>query len=185
MSEEKASYRWFALIAVVLGAFVAVLNNSLINVAIPKLVAVFGSTTQDIQWVLTGYMLASAVVIPISAFLGDRYGYKKSFLVSLAFFTFGSFLCGLAWSDTSLIFFRILQGLSGGFIMPLSMAIIYMIMPREQIGMALGLWGVAAMVAPAVGPTLSGYIIEYFSWRLLFFINIPVGYLPFLQEVSF
>lgn len=173
--EESASYKWVALISVILGAFVAILNQSLINVALPKLVAVFGSTTQDIQWVLTGYMLASAVVIPASGYLGDKYGYKKVLITSLVFFTFGSLLCGLAWSDNSLIAFRVFSGLSGGFIMPISMAIIYMIMPREQVGVALGLWGIAAMVAPAVGPTLSGYIIQYFSWRLLFFISIPVG----------
>lgn len=173
--EESASYKWVALISVILGAFVAILNQSLINVALPKLVAVFGSTTQDIQWVLTGYMLASAIVIPASGFLGDKYGYKKVLIASLVLFTFGSLLCGLAWSDSSLIAFRVFSGLSGGFIMPISMAIIYMIMPREQVGVALGLWGIAAMVAPAVGPTLSGYIIQYFSWRLLFFISIPVG----------
>jgi EmrB/QacA subfamily drug resistance transporter len=166
---------WMTLLAIILGTFVAVLNNSLINVALPKLVNVFGSTTQDIQWVLTGYMLASAVVIPMSGSLGDKYGYKKMFLLSLIAFTIGSLLCGLAWSDTSLIVFRIFQGVSGGFIMPIGMAMIYMIVPRQQIGMALGLWGIAAMVAPAIGPTLSGYLIEYFSWRILFFINIPVG----------
>jgi len=173
--EESGAYKWFALIAIVLGAFVAVLNNSLINVALPKLMAVFGSSTEDIQWVLTGYMLASAVVIPMSGFAGDKFGYKKIFLLSLSGFTISSFLCGLAWSDTSLIVFRIIQGLTGGFIMPLSMAIIYSIMPRHQIGMALGLWGIAAMVAPAVGPTLSGYLIEVASWRWLFFLSLPIG----------
>lgn len=171
---ENGSF-WVTLLAIILGTFVAVLNNSLINVALPKLVNVFGSTTQDIQWVLTGYMLASAVVIPMSGSLGDKYGYKKMFILSLWAFTMFSFLCGLAWSDTSLIAFRIFQGISGGFIMPVGMAMIYMIVPRQQIGMALGLWGIAAMVAPAIGPTLSGYLIEYFSWRVLFFICVPVG----------
>lgn len=173
--EHSASYKWFALIAIVLGAFVAVLNNSLINVALPKLVSVFGSSMDTIQWVLTGYMLASAVVIPLSGYLGDKFGYKITFLASLSGFTIGSVLCGLAWNDTSLIFFRLVQGLSGGLIMPLSMAIIYSIMPREQVGLALGLWGIAAMVAPAVGPTLSGYLVQYYSWRLLFFLSVPIG----------
>nr|WP_239565534.1 DHA2 family efflux MFS transporter permease subunit [Brevibacillus fulvus] len=163
------------MIAIVLGTFVTVLNNSFINVALPKLVNIFGSTTQDMQWVLTGYMLASAVVIPMSGTIGDKFGYKKTFVIALSFFTIMSLLCGLAWGTSSLIAFRIFQGVSGGFIMPVGMSMIYMIMPREKIGMALGLWGVAAMAAPAVGPTLSGYLIEYFSWRILFFINIPVG----------
>jgi len=166
---------WLTLIAIIMGTFVTVLNNSLINVALPKLVNVFGSTTDVIQWVLTGFMLASAVVIPMSGSLADKFGYKRLFLLSLWAFSLTSLFCGLAWSDSSLIFFRILQGISGGFIMPVGMAMIYMIAPRDKIGMALGLWGVAAMVAPAVGPTLSGYLIESFSWRMLFFINIPVG----------
>ncbi|UFJ39003.1 DHA2 family efflux MFS transporter permease subunit [Brevibacillus humidisoli] len=172
---QSDGYKWIALIAIILGTFVTVLNNSLINVALPKLVTVFESTMDTIQWVLTGYMLASAVVIPMSAICAERFGYKKVYLLTLALFTLCSLLCGLAWSDTTLILFRIIQGLSGGFIMPIGMAMIYMIMPRQQIGMALGLWGIAAMVAPAVGPTLSGFIIEYFNWRLLFFMNVPIG----------
>ncbi|WP_232699851.1 DHA2 family efflux MFS transporter permease subunit [Brevibacillus daliensis] len=174
---ESASYKWLALLAIVMGTFVAVLNNSIINIALPKLVTVFGSTTETIQWVLTGYMLSSAVVIPMSGTLSDIFGTKRLFILSLAVFTVISTFCGFAWSDSSMIFFRIIQGLSGGFIMPVGMSIIYMIMPREQIGMALGLWGIAAMVAPAVGPTLSGYIIEYLNWRFLFFMGIPVGVL--------
>lgn len=166
---------WITLIAIILGTFVAVLNNSLINIALPTLVNVFGSTTQTIQWVLTGFMLASAVVIPMSGALGDKYGYKKVYLTTLTAFTITSGLCGLAWSDSSLIVFRIVQGVSGGMIMPIGMAMIYMIIPREKIGIALGVYGIAAMVAPAVGPTLSGYLIEYFSWRILFFLNVPVG----------
>ncbi|MGC5327510.1 DHA2 family efflux MFS transporter permease subunit [Brevibacillus sp. SYSU BS000544] len=175
VKEENSSQKWLALIAIIMGTFVSVLNNSLINVALPELVTVFGSTTEVIQWVLTGFMLASAVVIPLSGYLGDRFGYKKVFLGSLIAFVLGSLLCGFAWNDTSIIIFRIVQGVGGGLIMPVGMAIIYMLIPRHQIGMALGIWGVAAMVAPAVGPTLSGYLIEYFSWRLLFFMNVPVG----------
>jgi EmrB/QacA subfamily drug resistance transporter len=174
-NESNNSYMWLTLIAIIVGTFVAVLNNSLINIALPNLVNVFGSTTQTIQWVLTGYMLASAVVIPMSGSLGDKFGYKRIYLLSLSAFTLSSVLCGLAWSDTSLIAFRIVQGLSGGLIMPVGMAMIYMIVPREKIGVALGLFGIAAMVAPAVGPTLSGYLIEFFSWRILFLMNIPIG----------
>ncbi|HJV46493.1 MAG TPA: DHA2 family efflux MFS transporter permease subunit, partial [Bacillota bacterium] len=183
MTEEKNSGKWLALIAIILGAFVAVLNNSLINVALPEMVNVFGSSTDVIQWVLTGYMLANAVVIPMSGFLGDRFGYKKVFVVSLAGFTIGSLLCGLAWSDSSLIGFRIIQGLAGGLISPLSMAIIYSIMPRHQIGTALGIWGIAAMAAPAIGPTASGYLIQYLNWRFLFFICVPIGAFAVLMGV--
>ncbi|MET3289406.1 UNVERIFIED_CONTAM: EmrB/QacA subfamily drug resistance transporter [Brevibacillus sp. OAP136] len=174
MAEQKQSM-WLVLIAIILGTFVAVLNNSLINVALPQLVNVFGSDTQTIQWVLTGYMLSSAVVIPMSGFLGGRFGNKFMFVGSLIAFMIGSLLCGLAWSDSSLIFFRVLQGLGGGLIMPIGMTFIYASVPREKIGMALGLWGVAAMAAPAIGPTLGGYLIDIFSWRLLFLICVPVA----------
>jgi len=166
---------WLALCAVILGTFVTVLNNSLINVAIPEMTNVFGSTTDMMQWVLTGYSLAAAIVIPLSGFLGDRFGTKKLFIISLAGFTITSVLCGLAWSDISLIAFRVLQGISGGVLSPLSMTIIYGIVPKNKIGTALGIWGIAAMAAPAVGPTVSGYLIDFFSWRWLFFISVPFG----------
>ncbi|MCZ8522893.1 MULTISPECIES: DHA2 family efflux MFS transporter permease subunit [Paenibacillus] len=171
---------WLALIAIVMGTFVSVLNSSLMNVAMNKFVAVFGSSVNTVQWVITGYMLASAMVIPMSGFLGARFGNKNIFVYSVAGFTLGSVLCGLAWSDSSLIFFRIIQGFAGGFIMPVGMAIIYTTFPREKTGTALGLWGVAAMVAPALGPTLGGYLIQHYSWRLLFFINIPIGVLAII-----
>ncbi|CAM5795449.1 MULTISPECIES: DHA2 family efflux MFS transporter permease subunit [Brevibacillus] len=166
---------WITLLAILMGTFVAILNNSLINVALPTLVNVFGSTTDTIQWVLTGYMLANAVVIPMSGSLGDKFGYKRVFLISLIAFTASSVLCAMAWSDTSMIAFRIIQGLSGGLIMPIGMSMIYMIVPREKIGMALGLFGIASMVAPAVGPTLGGYLIQYLNWHFLFLVSVPVG----------
>lgn len=179
--KESAGSPWLALLAIIAGAFVAILNNSLINVALPKLVNVFGSTTERIQWVLTGYMLASGVIIPISGFMGDKLGYKKFMIIALGVFTGGTALCAVAWSDTSLIIARIIAGLGGGVIMPLSMTLVYKIMPREQIGTALGLWGISAMVAPAVGPTLSGYLIEWFNWRFLFIITIPVALFAILM----
>lgn len=179
VNQQKSgeSGMWFALIAIVLGTFVAVLNSSLMNVAMNKFVAVFGSDINTVQWVITGYTLASAMVIPMCGFLGARFGNKTVFIYSVAGFTLGSVVCGLAWSDSSLILFRVLQGFAGGFIMPIGMSIIYTTFPREKTGTAIGLWGVAAMVAPALGPTFGGYLIQYYSWRLLFFINIPIGIL--------
>ncbi|MGO4274173.1 DHA2 family efflux MFS transporter permease subunit, partial [Paenibacillus sp. TAF58] len=163
------------LLVLILGTFLAILDNSLMNVAIPKLMAVFGSTSTQIEWVVTGYMLASAVVVPMGGFLSDRFGYKTTFLTTVVAFVIGSILCGIAWSDTSLIIFRIIQGLGGGFIMPVGMAMLYQIMPRSKIQVAMGIWGIAAMAAPAMGPTLSGYLVDNFSWRYLFYINVPIG----------
>ncbi|MEW9700817.1 DHA2 family efflux MFS transporter permease subunit [Paenibacillus sp. SI8] len=174
--EEKITgYQWLALMVLILGTFLAILDNSLMNVAIPKLMAVFGSTSTEIEWVVTGYMLASAVVVPMGGFLSDRFGYKTTFLSTVVAFVIGSILCGIAWSDTSLIVFRIIQGLGGGFIMPVGMAMLYQIMPRSKIQVAMGIWGISAMAAPAMGPTLSGYLVDNFSWRYLFYINVPIG----------
>ncbi|MFH5182107.1 DHA2 family efflux MFS transporter permease subunit [Paenibacillus sp. TAB 01] len=176
-AEKKEHNFWLPLIAIIMATFVSVLSSSLANVALPKLASVFGVPTTTIQWVSTGFMLASAVVIPMSGFLVGRFGSKRILMMSVIGFTVGSVLCGMAWNDSSLIAFRIFQGLTGGFIMPVGMAVMYSIVPREQIGSAMGVWGVAAMVAPALGPTLGGYIVEYFSWRLLFFVNVPIGVL--------
>lgn len=175
-NEHTPSF-WPPLFVVVTGAFAAILNSSSINVAIPKLMSIFGVDTNQIQWVLTAYMLASAVVIPITGFLGDRFGNKKVFVTALIIFTVGSVLCSLAWSNNALIAFRVIQALGGGVIMPVSMAIIYRIVPMNKIGLALGVWGMAIIMGPAFGPTLGGYILEHFNWRLLFLINIPVGLL--------
>ncbi|MEK3787636.1 DHA2 family efflux MFS transporter permease subunit [Paenibacillus sp. FSL K6-1230] len=174
---------WLAFMAIVLGAFVAILNNSLINVAIPKLTTDLGSTTSRIQWVITGYTLASGVIVPITGYMEQKIGYKKFLILALSIFAIGTAICALAWSDSSLIAARVLAGLGGGVIMPLSMTIVYKIIPRHQIGMALGIWGIAAMAAPAVGPTLSGYLIEWVNWRFLFIVCLPVTVLAILLVV--
>lgn len=173
--EAQGSYKWLALGVVVIGTFMAILDTSIVNIAIPKMMAVFGATTDQIQWVLTGYMMTMGVVIPVTGFLGDTFGTKKTYMWALAIFTLGSTFCGFAWSNSSMVAARVVQALGGGMIMPVSMAIIYQVIPMNQRGLALGLWGIAAMAAPAIGPTLSGYIVEHLDWRLIFTINIPVG----------
>lgn len=174
-TQEKSF--WLPLFVIVIGAFSAILNNSSVNVAIPELMSIFGVSESEIQWVLTAYMLTSGVVIPITGFLGDKFGTKRLFITALGIFTAGSVLCATAWNTNSLIAFRVLQGIGGGAIMPVSMAIIYRIVPRDKIGMALGFWGMAAIMGPAIGPTLGGYLIEHSSWRFLFVSNVPVGVL--------
>ncbi|MEK4460582.1 MULTISPECIES: DHA2 family efflux MFS transporter permease subunit [Paenibacillus] len=175
--------RWLAFFAIVLGAFVAVLNNSLINVAIPQLTADLGSTTSRIQWVITGYTLASGIIVPITGFMEQRVGYKKFLIGALSVFTLGTTFCIFAWNDLSLITARIIAGLGGGVIIPLSMTIVYKIIPREQVGMAIGIWGISSMAAPAIGPTLSGYLIEWFNWRFLFIACVPVALFAILMVV--
>jgi len=164
-----------ALMTLIIGAFMAILDGSIVNVALPRMMSIFGSTADQIQWVMTGYLLASGVVVPVTGYLSDRYGGKTVYIVCLGAFTAGSALCSLAWSNNSLVVARVIQAIGGGMMMPVSMAMIYYIVPRDKIGMALGIWGIAAMVAPSIGPTLGGYLVDNFSWQWIFTINIPIG----------
>lgn len=173
--ESQGSFKWLALGVVVIGTFMAILDSSIVNIAIPKMMSVFGVSLDQINWILTCYMLTLGAVIPLTGYLGDVFGTKKVYIFALAIFTIGSFLCGFAWNLSSMIVARVIQGLGGGMIMPIGMSIIYQIFPLEQRGVALGFWGIAAMAAPAIGPTLGGYIIEYLDWRLIFYINVPIG----------
>lgn len=153
----------------------AILDSSIVNVALPKMMAIFNSSTDGIEWILTAYMLTLGVIMPLSGFLGDTFGYKKVYISALSIFVVGSTLCGMAWSLNSMVFARVIQALGGGIMQPLGMALIYQSFPRSKIGMVLGFWGIAAMAAPAIGPTLGGYLVDYINWRLIFYINLPIG----------
>lgn len=166
---------WLALAVVIIGTFMSILDSSIVNIALPKMMAVFGVSLDDIKWVLTAYTLALGAIIPLTGYLQEVLGAKRIYVFALAMFTVGSMLCGISWSNTSMIVFRVVQAIGGGMIMPVGMSIIYQIFPREKIGLALGFWGIAAMAAPAIGPTLGGYIIEKMDWRLIFNVNVPVG----------
>ncbi|MBC7104853.1 MAG: multidrug efflux MFS transporter [Firmicutes bacterium] len=163
------------LFVVVTGAFAAILNNTMINVGLPKLQVIFGVSTDQIQWVLTAFMLFSGMVIPVTGYLGRAFGVKRVYTVAVGFFALTSLLCAMAWSYGSLVAFRVLQGIAVGAIMPVSMTIIYQLVPPHRIGAALGVWGVSAMAAPAVGPTLGGYLVDHLGWHFLFLVNVPVG----------
>jgi EmrB/QacA subfamily drug resistance transporter len=160
---------------VVVGMFMAVLDTSIVNVAIPTIQTQFGASTDDVQWITTAYTLAMGVVVPVSGWLGDRFGLKRVYAIALVLFSIGSALCGLAWSLPSLVVFRILQAIGGGLLPAISMAMVYRLVPRERIGMAMGLYGLGIVFAPALGPTLGGYLVEYVDWRLIFSINVPIG----------
>lgn len=174
-SKQDSSAKWFALLVIFIGTFMASLDSSIANIAVPKMMSVFGVSLDEIKWVLTAYTLTLGAVIPLTGYLGDVFGYKKVFIFALAIFTCGSFLCGMAWNNTAMIICRILQALGGGLIMPVGMAVVIQIFPPEERGTALGFWGIAAAAAPAVGPTLGGYIIQNLDWRLIFYINVPLG----------
>lgn len=166
---------WFALGVVVIGTFMSILDSSIVNIAIPKMMAVFGISMDNSKWILTAYTLALGAIIPLTGYLQEVFGAKKIYMFALGMFSVGSLLCGFSWSFTTMVAFRVIQAIGGGMIMPVGMTIIYQIFPREKIGLALGFWGIASMAAPAIGPTLGGYIIEKMDWRLIFNVNVPIG----------
>jgi EmrB/QacA subfamily drug resistance transporter len=175
-SGAALSKGWMAPVLVsLIGAFMSILDSSIVNVAIPTIMNVFNATTDSVEWVATIYMLALGVVIPLSGWLGDKLGYKRLYVLSLGVFMGGSLLCGLSWSLDSLIAARVIQAMGGGMIMPTTMAMVYRMVPRDKIGGGMGVFGVALLVAPALGPTIGGYFVEYVDWRWIFTVNLPIG----------
>ncbi|UOE74895.1 DHA2 family efflux MFS transporter permease subunit [Parageobacillus thermoglucosidasius] len=160
---------------IMLGAFVAILNQTLINVALPHMMNDFNVETSTIQWLVTGYMLINGVLIPISPFLIAKFPAKKLFLSGMAFFAIGAFICSAAPSFAIMLTGRLIQAIGAGIIMQLMMVIMLNIFPPEKRGVAMGTVGIAMMFAPAVGPTLSGWIVEHYSWRLLFYVVLPIA----------
>ncbi len=163
------------VLVVLIGVFMSILSSSIVNVAIASIMAVFNTDTDGVQWVSIAYMLAMAMVIPLSGWLGDKFGLKRLYLASMAAFTIGSVFCASAWNIESLIVARIIQALGGGMMSPLVMAMIYRLVPKEQIGSGMGIMGMSLLVAPAVGPTLGGWLVEYVNWRWIFLLNVPIG----------
>ncbi len=173
-------YKWVLAMVVVLGAFMSVLDTTIVNIALPRLETAFGASVNNVQWVLTGYTLSQGVAVPLVAYMTDRFGIKRFYMFSLGAFTIGSMLCGLSWSLPLLIVFRIIQGLGGAALMPLSMTLLFSVFPPQERGVAMGVFGVPVLLAPAIGPTLGGWLVTYSGWQLIFFINVPIGILGFL-----
>jgi EmrB/QacA subfamily drug resistance transporter len=163
------------VLVALIGAFMSILDASIVNVAIPTIMGVFNVGTSDVQWVSTIYMLALGVVIPFSGWLGDRIGFKRLYVLSMGVFVVGSLLCTLSWNLNSLVVARVIQAMGGGMIMPTTMAMIFRMVPRSQVGSAMGILGIGLMVAPAIGPTLGGYLVDFVDWRWIFTINLPIG----------
>jgi len=166
---------WIVACVVLLGAIMSILDTTVINVAIDRLAIDFETSLTTIQWVVTGYTLALAAVIPLTGWAADRFGTKRIYLWSLVLFMLGSVLSGLAWSADSLIGFRILQGIGGGMIMPAVMTILTKKAGPQRMGRVMGVLGVPMLVAPILGPILGGWLVDDVSWRWIFFINVPIG----------
>jgi EmrB/QacA subfamily drug resistance transporter len=162
---------------VVCGAVMTILDSTIVNVAIERLAVVFDSRLSTIQWVSTAYLLALAAVIPLAGWAVDRFGTRRVFMGAVAAFAVGSLLCGIAWSAGSLIAFRVLQGLGGGMVMPVGMTILAHAAGQDRMGRVMAIVGVPMLLAPALGPVLGGALLDGASWRLIFFINLPVALL--------
>jgi EmrB/QacA subfamily drug resistance transporter len=176
----RLSYRWQATLVIALGLFMAVLDNTIVSVVLPQIATAFHTDYQTITWVGTGYFLAQAAVIPIIGYLSDRLGSKTIFLLSLSLFTSGSALCALAPTAPWLIAFRALQGLGGGALVPVAMAVLFRLFgPTERAG-AIALLLIPLLLGPAFGPTLGGYLATNFNWNAIFTVNLPIGVVAFV-----
>nr|BBH93273.1 MFS transporter [Thermogemmatispora argillosa] len=169
------NYRWKVLFSVVFGTFMVILDATAVNVALPTLQHVFKAPVDQVDGVLTAYVLALGIITPLAGYLSERFGIKRMYLISLFLFVLGSVLCAFAPSLPWLVAFRALQGLGGGMLAPLGISLLFGAFPEKQRGLAFGLYGIPLVVAPASGPVLGGYFVEYLDWRYIFLINIPVG----------
>ncbi|HYU74845.1 MAG TPA: MDR family MFS transporter [Ktedonobacteraceae bacterium] len=174
-SSRGMQYKWIVATVVILGVFMSILDQTIVNIAIPRLQTAFGADIHSVQWVLTAYILTQGVVTPTAAYFSDTFGIKRFYIFCLAAFIISSALCGIAWSLPVLILFRILQGAGGAALFPLSITLLFREFPPHERGAAMGFFGVPALLAPALGPTLGGYIVTYAGWPLIFYINVPVG----------
>jgi DHA2 family multidrug resistance protein len=169
--------KWKVLISVMFGIFMIILDSTIVNVAFPTLRSEFKASLAEAQWVLSIYVLALGITTPVSGFLADRFGIKRIYLLGLGIFTLGSFLCGISPSLGILVAARALQGFGGGLAQPLGPAQLYRAFPPKEQGTALGIFGIALVVAPALGPILGGWLVDIELWRAIFFVNVPIGIL--------
>src|SRR5215472_17481703 len=171
---------WAVALTVTLATFMEVLDTSIANVALPHIASNLSASQEEATWVLTSYLVSNAIVLPMSAWIARMVGRKRFYMTCVALFTLSSFLCGLAPSLGVLVILRVLQGAGGGGLQPSEQAILADTFPPAKRGMAFAVYGIAVVMAPAIGPTLGGWITDNYTWRWIFFVNIPVGILSLL-----
>ncbi|MBV8423722.1 MAG: DHA2 family efflux MFS transporter permease subunit, partial [Candidatus Eremiobacteraeota bacterium] len=172
-------------LTVMLGMIMAIIDSTIVNVALQTMAGNLGATTDEIAWVVTAYILAAVVVMPLNGFLTAYLGRQKYYAISIAVFTIASFLCGIADNLVLLVIFRVIQGIGGGALQPTAQSILFESYPPEKRGNAMAIFGLGAMVGPAIGPVLGGYIVDNWSWPLIFFINLPIGIVAFAMTFMF
>jgi len=170
-----APHKWVIAGTVLTGTFMAVLDASVVNVALPHMSGTLGATLEEITWVATGYLLANVLIMPVIALLSARFGRKRFYMASVLAFTIASMACGAARNLPAMVAFRAIQGLGGGAMITVAQAILRETFPPEEQGLAMGIYGVGIVVAPAVGPTLGGWLTDQYSWPWIFYVNVPIG----------
>jgi DHA2 family multidrug resistance protein len=184
-TREQESHKWVIAGTVLTGTIMAVLDSSIVNVALPDMSGTLGVTIEQITWVVTGYILANVIIMPIIALLSSRFGRKRFYMASVIMFTVASMLCGVARSLPLIVVFRVLQGVGGGVLITVSQAILRETFPLEEQGMAMGIYGMGVVLAPALGPTLGGWLVDQYSWPWIFYINVPIGIINLLLVTRF
>ena len=174
---QKQINKWLITITVMLPTIMEIVDTSVANVALPHMQGSLNAGTDEVTWVLTSYLVSNAIVLPVSGWFATRFGRKRFYMVCVAIFTLSSFLCGIAPSLGALVLFRVLQGIGGGGLAPTEQAILADTFAPSKRGMAFAVYGMAVVLAPAIGPTLGGFITDHYHWRWVFFINVPVGML--------
>lgn len=177
--------KWLVTISISFGTLMGAIDSSIVNVALPHIRGAVGATLQEITAIATGYAVALVLVMPLTAFLSRQFGQKRVYMACLVLFLAGSLLCGFATSLTTLVIYRVLQGLGAGALQPTEQAILRQTFPPKEQGMAMALFGMAVMLGPAIGPTLGGYIVDHYHWSWIFFINLPIGILGLFMVASF
>jgi len=167
------TYRWYVLSVLMLGSFASMLTSSVVNVAIPRIMSTFGISRDQAEWISTSFMLTSAVAMPLVGWMVGRFGHKVFYLSGLILFVCGTTACGMSWDFNSFVAARIIQAFGSGFMQPAGMAIVALLFKPEERGRAMGIYTMGIIVAPALGPTVGGYVTEWFSWRAVFFLNLP------------
>ena len=175
MTEHGKVNPWIVAIAVMFATFMEVLDTTVVNVSLPHIASSMSATTEEATWALTSYLVANAIILPMTGWLASVFGRKRLLMWSTAGFTLASFLCGIAPNLASLVIFRIIQGATGGALQPLSQAVLLESFKPEERGRAMGFWGLGIVVAPILGPVFGGWVTENYSWRWVFYINLPVG----------
>jgi MFS transporter, DHA2 family, multidrug resistance protein len=176
---------WIVAVAVMFGTFMEVLDTTVVNVSLPHIAGNLSASIDEATWVLTSYLVANAIILPITGWLANFFGRKRLLMMSVTGFTIASFFCGFATSLPMLVVFRVIQGAAGGALQPLSQAVLLESFPPEKRGKAMGIWGLGIVVAPILGPVLGGWLTDSYSWRWVFYINIPVGVVCLLMTRAF